>query len=398
MLLSIRKIFFNLKLILLFLNVGFVLVGIQIFHLSQYGDRLSALKNQHALIEKIISVDFSDPAMANILVDGGIAEITLSVKLSGREALLDTFIASNEEQASLLRSLELSSNAFNDSAMVWVQSHGDDTKNILFQQMMSARAAYLNDINHMVDYQINIQNESILTLKMTVLILIAIFFSTYMIYSRRLSQIYGDIHSLSFMDSESEKHTILFKEMDFISKRMAKKGSTGAAATTGLIHPISGLANRQGLINLYNSKKTAKASTNYLCLFQIDEIDKFTKELSSDDLGILYKKLAHVVSLYEDPLDVSAHLEDDTIVFILARSSKNDALQTCEHIVETFAHTPVLFSTGTQKATLSGGFLLKAPSQSLDNTIDEARKLLAIALENGGNKIAQLRPKGDMYH
>jgi len=113
---------------------------------------------------------------------------------------------------------------------------------------------------------------------------------------------------------------------------------------------------------------------------------------------VIYKKLANVISLYEEPLDVSAHLEDDTVVLILARSSKKEAIEACENLVETFAQTPALLSRGTEKVTLSGGFLLKAPSQSLDDAIDEARKLLAIALENGGNKVAQLRPKGDMYH
>lgn len=397
MLLSIRKIFFNLKLALLFLGAGIVIIGIQIFHLSQYSDRLSALKNQHALIEKIFSVDFSDPAMANILVDGAISEITLSVKLSGREAILDTFVASNDEQASLLRSLELSSNAFCDSAMLWVQSNGN-TKNVLFAQMMAAKTAYLNDINRMVDYQINIQSESIATVKMTVLMVILMGLVVFALYSRRMSQIYTDISSVSFMDSESEKHLFLTKEIDLIYKKIVKRSSTGAAATTGLIHPISGLANRQGLINLYNSKKTAKSSTNYLSLFQIDDIDRLSKELTSDDIGVLYNKLANVISLFEEPLDVSAHLEDDTVVFILARSSKKEAIEACENLVETFAKTPALLSTGTQKVTLSGGFLLKPPSQSLDAAIDEARKLLAIALENGGNKVAQLRPKGDMYH
>lgn len=104
---SIRKVFFNLKIALLLLGGGITLLGIQIFNLSHYSERLGALKNQHLLIEKIVHTDLNDPKMASILINGAISELALSVKLSGEEALLDSFINSNEEQASLLRSLSL---------------------------------------------------------------------------------------------------------------------------------------------------------------------------------------------------------------------------------------------------------------------------------------------------
>ncbi|MDD2369761.1 MAG: hypothetical protein PHQ90_10695, partial [Sulfuricurvum sp.] len=119
---SIRKVFFNLKVALLVLGIGITVLSVQLFHISQYGERLSALKNQHLLIEKIINTDLSDPKMASILINGAVSEIALSVKLSGQEALLDAFVTSNEEQASLLRSLELSSEAFRDSALIWGES------------------------------------------------------------------------------------------------------------------------------------------------------------------------------------------------------------------------------------------------------------------------------------
>ena len=174
---SIRKIFFNLKIILLIVGVGVTVLGVQIFHISQYSERLSALKNQHLLIDKIINTDLSDPKMASILINGALSEIDLSVKLSGQEALLDVFVRSNEEQASLLRSLGISSRAFRDSALIWGESLAT-SRTSETTRMMSARTAFLADIDRMMDYQIHVINESIATAKM---IAIVLFFYQYTI-------------------------------------------------------------------------------------------------------------------------------------------------------------------------------------------------------------------------
>ena len=41
--------------------------------------------------------------------------------------------------------------------------------------------------------------------------------------------------------------------------------------------------------------------------------------------------------------------------------------------------------------TVSGGFVIKTPNKQLDQTIAHAKEILAVAIKQGGNKIAQLR-------
>ncbi len=196
---SIRKIFFNLKVVLLILGAGITILGVQLFHISQYSDRLTALKNQHLLIDKIMNTDLSDSKMASILVNGAVSEIDLSVKLSGQEALLDIFVTSNEEQASLLRSLGISSAAFRDSALIWSESL-DISRTSQYTRMMNARAAFLADIDRMMDYQIHVINESIASAKMTVIILCFSTLVIFFLYRYRLNQIYRDIDQACSID------------------------------------------------------------------------------------------------------------------------------------------------------------------------------------------------------
>lgn len=387
---SIRKIFFNLKIVLLIFSAVVSILGIQLFHISQYSERLSALKNQHLLIDKVINTDLSDPKMASILINGALSEIELSVKLSGQEALLDAFVTSNEEQASLLRSLGISSAAFRDSALIWGESLmiSRVSEN---RRMMNARVAFLADIDRMMDYQIHVINQSIGTAKMTVILL---FFSTliiFFLYRYRLHQIYRDIDLACSIDINGTKKEASTQEVDFILKRLMRRSSQNILNPT-LINPLSGLHNIKGLTTLFNSKKGGKAdSMVFLALFEIDQYELIITTLAKEDIENLFKKLGEIISMYAQPLDLIAHMEDDRLAFLLSRNSKQIALQECETIVQSVQESNFSAELGPIQITLSGGFLLKPPSKSIEETVEDALKLIEKAKENGGNRIAQVR-------
>lgn len=387
---SIRKIFFNLKIVLLILSASVTVIGVQLFHISQYSERLSALKNQHLLIDKIINTDLSDPKMASILINGALSEIELSVKLSGQEVLLDAFVTSNEEQASLLRSLGISSAAFRDSALIWSESlamsrASENTR------MMNARAAFLADIDRMMDYQIHVINQSIASAKMTAMILFFFTLIIFFLYRYRLNQIYLDIDQACSIDIDGSKKEAATHEVDFILKRLLRRSYQNALNPT-LIHPISGLNNAKGLSAIFNAKKAGKAGNMvFLALFEIDQYELIINTLSKEDIENLFKKLGEIISMYEQPLDVIAHMEDDRFAFLLSRNSKQLALQECETIVQSIQESGFSAELGPIKITVSAGFLLKPPSKSIEETVDDAIKLIEKAKENGGNRVAQIR-------
>lgn len=396
MLPSIRQIFFNLKLSLSLLAIGITLLGLQLYNITQYSDRLAALKNQHVIIEKTISTDLSDISMANIIVSGNISELALAVKLSSREAIFDTFSSSAQEQELLSRSLTSASEAFQDAALFWIQSMANN-KEGMRERMMAARSAYLIEIDRMIDYQIHLINQSISVAKTTVSVIFVFGMFTFLYYLFRLNQIYNDINKACSVDLDGTKPEVKTQEIDFIVKRLARKGPSTASNPT-LLNPLSGLTNEKGMISVYNIKRATKSSNSlFITLFEIDQHENMLKALSKEDVGALYRKIGEILSMYEQPQDVIAHLDDNRFVFIMSRSSKDIALSEAEKIVASVHESMFNTDQGTIKVSMSAGFMLKAPNKSIEESIADASKLVDISKENGGNRVAQLRDRTDSY-
>lgn len=397
MLLSIRKIFSNLKLALLFILLGITLLFIELYHLSRHSDRLSALQAQHLLIEKIVLTNTDDPKMAAILVNGALLELEFSLKHSEEKSFIDSIIASDTDQSVLVSSLALSSQNFRNSAAFWVQS-ADASHASMHERMMTARTAYLADIDRMTDYQIYLLSEIISAARISALLILILSLFVYFRYRSRLGQIYRDINYACAVDVEGTKAHLSTKEIDFILKRIVRK-SPQDIACPALQHTLSGLNNEKGMLTAFNAKKAGRAGNSlFLGIFEIDRFVSLVNSLSKEDLEGIYRKLANIILMYEQPFDVIAQLENDHIVFFLSRNSKDSALSDCEKILHSVEESIFTAANGTIKITLSGGFLLKSPAKTLEEVIEEGEKLIEKAKENGGNRIAQLRSNADSYH
>lgn len=393
---SIQRFFFNLKAVLLALGAGVALLTLQLFHVSEYGERLNALKHQHLLIDKIINTDLTDPKMASILINGAMAELSLAVKLSGEEVLLDSFVTSGDERSSLLHALDISSKNFEDNALIWSESP-IAARDAYYARVMTARTAYLADIDRMLDYQIHAVAKSIATAKISAIIVFLFGLAAFVYFRIRLNHIYDDINRACSVDVDGTKHRPKTREIDFILGQLSRKSSQ-VILSSHLTNPISGLHNDRGLLNTFNTKKTGKArNTVFLCIFEIDQYASLNAGHTQEDKKAVYGKLAEMISLYEQPMDIIAHTEDDRLVFVMSRATKQEALDECEHIVKAVEESTFLTAKGAMRLTLSAGFLLKTPLKSLDDVIADALKLIEKAKENGGNRVVQLREQSDAY-
>lgn len=396
MLLSIKKIFFNLKLSLFIMGVGVSLLGLELVNITHYSQRLAALKTQHTLIETIISQDFTDPQMAAITLNGNLSQLSLAVKLSDDNTLLDSFIPITQEQQKLSNALKSSSSAFKDAALFWSEatSHGRKT---MYDQMIGKRNTYLVDISSMIDYEIEMINTSIELAKKTVMVLTVLGLIILLLYSYRLNQIYRDIHRACSVDTNGTKPEVKMQEMDFIIKRLARKAPIVNTAQS-LLNPQSGFNNEKGMMTLFNAKKGTKSSNSiFVALFEIDGYTNISKALSKEDMGAMYKKIGDIITMYEQPLDVIAHLDTNQFVFVMSRSSKDIALSDAEKIVHSVHDSAFNTSKGSVKITLSGGILLKTPASTLESAIADAKKIVEKSKESGGNRVAQLRERADQY-
>ncbi|MDD5717769.1 MAG: diguanylate cyclase [Sulfuricurvum sp.] len=396
MFISIRKIFLKLKISFVILLLGIGVITLQIIHLSQFSERLNALKNQHLVIDKMVNTDLNDPKMASILLNNAIAEMNLYVKLSAKKSILDSLFYSTEEQDSLYKSLQTSSGTFNDSVLLWSESL-PISKESGYSRMMHSRELLLRDIDRMIDYQIHAQNNSITIATMSAYALFSFGIILLFLYRGRLNLIYADITQACALDTDGSKKEVKTEEIDFILKRLARKNVQVPLNPTQ-INPLSGLNNDKGLIHSFNMKKTAKSgNTLFLCLLEIDQYNELVKTYSNEEIGSIFKKLGDMIAMYEQPLDVIAHLESNRLVFLLSRSSKEIALSECEKIVQSAEEMSINTTNGPLKITLSGGFILKTPAKSIEEAVIDAYKLVVKAKESGGNRIAQLRERTTTY-
>lgn len=396
MLLSIEKIFFNLKSFLFILLLCATFLGIQLINITNYSDRLAALKSQHTLIEAIITQDLSDTKMASILLNDRIAKLSLAVKLSTKDALFDFFLLSAQEQTELSNALYTSSSAFQEAGLNWSESTSLG-RMTMQHKMMRAHHTYLADISKMIDFQIQLINQSIEMAKNTSMVLIFLGLFIFILYQFRLNQIYRDINKACSVDTDGTKAEVSTQEIDFIVKRLARKAPI-ANTSQSLLHPQSGLNNEKGMLTMYNAKKTAKTSNSlFIALFEIDQHSMLSKSLSKEDMGALYKKIGEIISMYEQPMDIIAHLDSNNFVFVMSRNSKDSALSDAEKIVQSVYDSAFNTAKGSIKVSLSGGILLKTPVSPLESSILDAQKVMEKAKESGGNRVAQLREKTDQY-
>lgn len=394
--LSIRQIFFNLKMALVVLAIGILVLSVQLMNITQYSDHLSTLKNQHFLIKKIISTNLDDLSMAAITLNGDISELALFTKLSTKKAFLDFIFTSKEEQNSLDGALITASTTFQEAALFWLESM-PTSREAMHQRMLSSRNLYLIEIDKMMDYQIQRINESIAIAKITVLFLLFLIISTFFVYRWRLNQIYRDINQACSLDIEGAKLEATTDEINFIVKRLARRMPT-ANTNPFLLHPLSGINSEKGMLSSYSAKGSQKKSnTLFLVVFEIDQYTSLSNLLSKEEMGGIFKKLGEIIAMYEQPLDIIAHLDDDRFAFLMARKNKDTALSETEKIVSSVRDSIFATTQGATKITLSAGFILKIPAKSLDDSLLDAKKVAEKAKNSGGNRVAQLRDQVDSF-
>lgn len=392
--LSIRKIFFNLKLALIVLSIGISALSIQLFTISHDSDHVSALKNQHILIKKIMNTNLTDISMASIILNGEISELALYTQLSTRGAIVD--FSSKEEQSYLETPLITASTAFQEAALFWLESMPVSRK-AMYQRMVTARNVYLIEIDKRIDYKIQSINEAVKIAKVIVVILFLLTIATFFLYRLRLNQIYRDINQACSSDTDTAKVIMATNEINTILKRLSSRNST-TTTNPALSHHQSGVHTEKGLHSAYATKRSQKKSALlFLVVFEIDQYPNLITTLPKEDIGTIFKKLSTIIAMYEQPMDVIAHLDDDRFAFLMSRNDKKIALSDAEKIVSSVKDSVFTSSKGALKITLSAGFILKLPAKTLEDSLTDAKKVVQRAKELGGNRVTQFHELAEAF-
>jgi len=394
---SIKKIFDNISKTLLLLSAVLGILALITFSLNSSIEKTDLLLHQKALITEAYNLGRDDIQLSNIKLKGiinnlkyDITQMHSAFKFDILGNYLFNHAEAYKEDLEQLRVKQLlyieATDAYYDQSLENLEMRLDDYD--FAQAEYEAKIFELEGTHLIYEAQKFNAFQYIIYLAFLISLLATLWFT------RRLSFIYTDIRTLYSVDLDSKGRIFQTEEAEMITKRMSRKPS--AAENPAFIDPVTEINNYKGLLHGYANRKGINGPSVSVCVFSLDHFKDVEKKYKKDFANQVLKKIAFMLSLYEQHTDVLGRIDYDQFVLILNRNTKDIALNDCELIRKSIEETKFKVPKGESiSVTISGGFVTKAPNKQLDQTIAHAKEILHAAIAQGGNKIAQLRDRAE---
>ena len=393
---SIEKIFSNLKQFLLIATILASLLALMLFMESENNKKTTNLLEQKDLLEQIATLGRKDIDLSIIQFEGkGIQLLHEISQLSVyRFDFLGEYIYNRDHlYENELKKLYSLGQLFIDKSAAWYQKDSGDYERKK-ASMLFAKDRFNLQVNKLIEIQTPYEIErsfytSILSYATLLTLLIGFF-----LFSQHLQKIYADLKSLFAVDVNSYTHTIMTEEVELISRRIGNR--QGASDNTSMVDSQTELLNYKGLIYDFSERKIKSTQSVSVFMLQIDHFDALDKKYSTEFINIIIRKVAFVISLFQQNIDLVSRIDQQIFVFVLMRKNHETAVKDCDKIIQTIAETRFKIPRGESvPVTASGVLILKAGNVSLSDTIKQLQALLPKAAEDGGNRIVHdnRRPK-----
>lgn len=389
---SIKNIFNNLSLSLLFMTLlaGFgVLVAIG--HSSYYA-KIDNLSNQRQIISTLTNLPKEDAELALIQFNGKSNQLHFEIeKLRNMYEynFIERLLLSNsDEYLGDLDKLISLTTLFNEKAHNYYTKDLKDEQ-IKEEELKNSFYTLNKQIDTIIFHSIAYNKAKFNIHKNITYLLFLILLFTTIWYRKRLNAVYSDIKFLYNVDAKY--HTIVFEEIDAISLRMKRKPVISDNPT--MLDPVTGINNIKGMMNSYSEKKGMKES-NYtsVTVIEIDNFSKSNRPYSQEFTQGILKKVAFTISLHEQATDVIARTDYNQFTIILSRPNKEQSFKEINIIRQSISELKLASpETGLITVTVSGGFIVKPNNTSLEESIRNAKKILEFSQKHGTNKISQIK-------
>ena len=394
---SIKKIFDNIAKTSLFLSL--ILGGLSVisFTLNSSAEKVDLILEQKALIKEAYNLGREDIQLSNIQLKGIISNLKLDITKM-REAfdfdILGNYVFGHErqylndlEQLTIKQALYLeAADAYYDQSLEELEKRLDDYD--------FAQAEYEAKLFELEERHLVYEAEKFAIVQYIIYFAFLVSLIATLWFSRRLSFIYNDLKTLYSVETDSKSRMFMTEEAEMITKRMSRKPT--ATENPAFIDPVTEINNYKGLLHGFANRKGNNGAALTVCVFSLDHFKDIEKKYKKDLANQILKKIAFMLSLYEQHTDVLGRIDYDQFVLILNRASKDAALNDCEQIRKSIEETKFKAPKGeTISITVSGGFVVKTPNKQLDQTIAHAKEILHAAIQQGGNRIAQLRDRAE---
>jgi diguanylate cyclase (GGDEF)-like protein len=285
-------------------------------------------------------------------------------------------------------------NSFSDAAGEWYTQKEleDEALQLRKEHFTHTYTLLMEQINTIISDNAKNEQKRFYLQMFIVLVLLALIVLSYFWISGRLVLIKNDILNLYEYDNE-ESADFTSVEADIVARRLCRTVKTPTTSNPAFLDALTGINNYKGFIREFGDKKSYKLN-NYtaLCIFAIDKLHDMEMQYSQAFVETILKKVGFMLTLYRQHNDVIGRLDHNQFAIIVSRQNKSSAINDCELIRKSVQESPFTTSDGQNLTiTLSGGFVQKLSSQTLDEMITKANKVLLVSLQHGGNRIAQLR-------
>ncbi len=395
---SIKTIFKNLSVLLIFMSLLSVFTTLLVLEYNVSFDKITNLKNQKHIISTLTKLKKDDIELALIQFNGKSTQLLNEINKLRKSYKYDftgNYLFSNsKEYLTDLDKLSTLTKNFNEAAKLYYTDELKKNKRDEELRKKELGNAFYR-INHYIDAimlkDIKYKEEKFHLLeKVSILLVLLVLFTTIW-YNKRLSQIYKDILFLYAVDKNKKDYEIFSEEVDAISLRMKRKPV--ASENPAMLDPITEINNVKGMVYSYAEKKNLKESNfTGVTVFEIDNFSKTNRAFPQEFTQAVLKKIAFTISLHEQATDVIARTEYNQFTIIFSRSSKEQLFKDIDIIRQSISE--IKFTTPSREnvqITVSGGLMIKTNNASLDDAIKKAKEILAYAQRTGGNKVSQIR-------
>jgi diguanylate cyclase (GGDEF)-like protein len=389
--LSIKKIFTSVTtlmalFILILAFASLVMLG---EHNSQ--KQILLLQKHRAEINQIRAIDVKDETLAMIELQNTAAKLTFNLEdyaktFDAFEPL--KFISSSDSNRENFETFKELTHKFITDAKTYIKK--SDSKKIK-REFDKSYYRLTDTVVDMLSRRISAEHKQFVIREIIIFSAVVIGLLFLLIMHKQLNTALRDIQSLYGVTSKDDPYEIKTMEVQAIAKKF-KKDSHNISDNPLLIDQVTKIKNYKGMLHAYNTTKGLKEhSAPAVCLFEIDHYKIIKSRYSAEFIALMRKKIAFMITLYEQPIDIVATVDESKFVFILARNSKKEAFVECEKIRESIADTFFKIPNGEKiTITVSGGFIIKPSNKSIDASIQHAQELLKNAQQKGTNTIAQI--------
>jgi diguanylate cyclase (GGDEF)-like protein len=390
---SIKQIFNNISTTLLALSVILGILAIITFTLNFSVEKTDLLLHQKALIKEAYNLGREDIQLSNIQLRGIIDNLKYDiVKMQNAFTydILGNYIFGHHiEYNKDLEQLTIKQLLYIEAADEYYDQSLENLETRL-DEYDFAQAEYESKLFELEERHLVYEAEKFNFIQYIIYLAFVVSLLATLWFTRRLSFIYKDLKTLYSVDLESKSRMYLTEEAEMITKRMSRKPT--ATENPAFIDPVTEINNYKGLLHGFANRKGNAGASLTVCVFSLDKFRDIEAKYKKDLANQILKKIAFVFSLYEQHTDVLGRIDYDQFVLVLNRNTKDAAMNDCEQIRKSIEETKFRAPKGEMiRVTVSGGFVVKTPNKPLDQTIAHAKEILAAAVSQGGNRIAQLR-------